>query len=74
MELLLTCRYCNNTWRLNPETLKANGYPECSKCGDENIDIKELDKSRIDSYIGCPKFPEPKEESGNTDFPFWSGD
>ena len=70
MDFLLICRYCDHRWELTQEALKYAGYPKCDKCGDENITIKELAKSKIDAYQGCPEF-EYKEESGNIDIEHW---
>ena len=71
MKALLTCLYCNHKWERN--LYMGDAFEEkCGKCGDSNIDVKDLAKTKIDGYLGCKPFPdkEVKEESGNTDFPF----
>lgn len=66
MELLLICRYCDNKWTRNVYG-KASLEEKCVKCGDTNIDVKELSKTKIDSYVGCPPFKE-KEKEQKQDF------
>ena len=43
----LQCRYCGKVWQLFwlPEY-----RPICQKCGDDNIDIKDISKTKIDYY------------------------
>ena len=55
MELALTCRYCGHKWE---KTVYANVHidDKCPKCDDRNIDVKELSKSKIDTYAGAPEF------------------
>lgn len=67
MELLFICRYCNNHWTKHVYS-GASPEEKCLKCGDSNIDVKELSKYKIDSYIGCPPFPvKPLDK----DIPYW---
>lgn len=46
----------------------------CTKCGDSNIDVKELSKTKINTYLGCPPFPEEekKKEMSNPDTYYWT--
>lgn len=67
MELLFICRYCDHKWRKHVYSNTVTDE-KCLRCGDTNIDVKELSKARIDSYIGCPPFPEKPIEK---DIPFW---
>lgn len=75
MQYLLTCLYCNNSWRIKVySNIKLEG--KCSKCHDTNISIKELDKSRIDAYQGCPPFAEKNKQQivlDIPDYPHWVG-
>lgn len=67
----MSCRYCGHQWR--KEMHSSDDIDEkCFKCGDKNLDAKELSKARIDSYKGCPPFVY-KEESGNIDIEHWFG-
>jgi hypothetical protein len=76
MKVLLVCRYCAYSWERNMYMGEAF-QEKCWKCGDTNIDVKDMAKTKIDGYVGCPEFPEKKkeikEENGNTDFPFHYG-
>lgn len=56
----LTCTYCGFIWQkgfYNESALKSTA---CVKCKDRHIRARNLDDARIDSYIGCPDFPEEK--------------
>lgn len=71
MEVLLICKYCNNKWTRNLYT-GAVVDEKCIQCGDMNLDVKELAKTKIDGYVGCPAFPEKKEEEKESpNFPYW---
>jgi hypothetical protein len=74
MEILLRCKYCDNTWRLHVYT-NSKIENTCSRCGDTDITIKELSKSKIDGYLNCPPFEEENKEELREDpsFPFWVG-
>lgn len=61
-----TCTYCGYKWR--KEVYTTADIEKCSVCGDAKVDAVELSKYCIDSYQGCPDFPEDEEESGNTEF------
>lgn len=77
MELQLTCQYCNEKWRVHIYS-SSKIESKCPKCGDTNVDAKELDKSRIDGYVGCPPFSEETKQEELTDgsgFPYsWGAD
>lgn len=68
----MICRYCNKKWEKN---IYAGSTTKeiCSKCGDTNIDIRELSKTKIDSYIGCPAFKEERKPNTQIDEYFWHG-
>lgn len=75
MEIQLTCTYCDKKWRLHAYS-DSKIESKCPKCGDTNIVVKELDKTRIDGYIGCPPFPEKTDKIELEDpsgFPYWFG-
>jgi Zn finger protein HypA/HybF involved in hydrogenase expression len=69
MKVHFTCRYCDYKWR---EEVYSNpiSNKKCEKCKDTNLDVIELDKYRIDSYVGCPPFP-VKEEKLRYEDPDW---
>ena len=66
MQIELTCQYCNfkdikDVY--NPESLKNEC---CRKCGDRNVELRDLSATKIDAYKGCPPFP-PKEVKKDID-------
>lgn len=64
MQLLLTCKYCDHKWEISTY---SDSVPEekCSRCGDPNIRVTELSKSKIDAYEGCPPFVDRDEKDPN---------
>lgn len=70
----LTCQYCNWKWRLHIYS-DSKIENKCNKCGDTNITVKELNKTRVDAYQGCPPFEEKKQEIilDTPSWPHWLG-
>lgn len=64
MKVQFTCRYCNHKWREDIYTSSVSNK-KCEKCRDTNLDMVELDKYRIDGYVGCPPFEEKKKSIEN---------
>ena len=78
MEVQLTCTYCDHKFIksiYNTDIIKST---VCQKCGDRNLKAKELSSVTIDSYEGCPPFPEKvikkekSQESEDSMYPYWN--
>ena len=64
MDVVINCQYCGYKTVKVIYNQKSLEDEICSKCGDRNLVIKELSKTKIDSYAGSPAFPE-KDKSDN---------
>lgn len=52
--------YCDYKWEGFLYSANIPDDKRCSKCGDSHIRTKDLSDMTIDTYIGCPPFPEKK--------------
>lgn len=69
MVVEMECTYCGQKWQettMNPTSLVNT---RCSKCGDKTIRMKDVTKTKVDYYQGCPPFPAKKEKGYYTGFP-----
>ena len=64
MEVLFRCLYCDHKWIVK---IYGSSVPQedCGRCGDKNIIVKSLEKSKIDYYAGALPFPK-EEGNGNS--------
>lgn len=53
---LLTCKYCDYKFEVEYYSIASAQFDRCKKCGDKNLKIEEITKSKIDYYEGCPPF------------------
>jgi hypothetical protein len=58
LEVLIICQYCGHKTTKVIYNQKSLTDETCDKCDDKNLVVKELSKSKIDFYEGCPPFPE----------------
>jgi DNA-directed RNA polymerase subunit RPC12/RpoP len=76
MEVLFVCTYCNFKWTKKVYSASDTDI-KCLKCDDKNLIVKELAKTKIDTYIGCPPFEEKKETKESLEdsgcYPFYFG-
>ncbi len=74
MKVQIVCQYCDFKW-IQAIYSPDNVDQKCLKCKDTNLVVKDLSKVQLDTYIGCPAFPEEKEEDfplvDDTGFPFY---
>jgi len=54
----LICLYCDHKTDID---YQPSGFIVCNKCGDSNLRMVDLRKSKIDYYAGSRPFP-PKPE------------
>jgi len=64
--LSMKCEYCGHFWSMENNYRNPNSKIICQVCGDTNISVKDLEKSKIDYYAGSPPFPKKK----NSDWSF----
>lgn len=64
MDLQFICRYCDHKWERNVYGTQGLENERCPKCNDLDIQIKDLSKTKIDTYAGAPAFKEKEEETG----------
>jgi hypothetical protein len=64
MILALECLYCGHKWEKNAYNAISLESERCPRCKDSNLKVKELSKSKVDYYVGCPPFPKKEEDSG----------
>jgi hypothetical protein len=68
MNVIIICQYCGFNEEKTVYNQNTLVNAKCSKCGDKNVELKDLDKTKIDTYSGSPAFKEPeKEEMVNPD-------
>lgn len=62
MDIKLTCTYCDHETVKQVYSIHDLDNETCNKCGDRNLVIKDLAKTKIDTYRGSPPFVEKKDE------------
>ncbi len=65
MILDLTCKYCGSNWKMDTTYRAPDREIFCFVCGDKDIAVKDVQKSKIDYYQGSPEFP--KKETKDRD-------
>lgn len=68
MEVKIICQYCDHKIVKFIYDVKSVSNMVCEKCKDPNLVAKELSSTKVDAYVGCPPFPEKKEEVN----PYWT--
>lgn len=69
MMVKILCHYCGMDWTCNLYSKSAVGSLKCLRCGDKNLKLIDLDRTKIDYYAGSPPFPdEEKEEDSVLDY------
>lgn len=58
----ITCTYCGHHWEAYIYTQAQLAGKICTKCDDKHLRFQELNDTKIDTYIGCPPFPEKKKD------------
>jgi len=74
MDIEITCKYCN--YKKVKVVYNQNSLidDKCDKCGDTNLEIRDLSKTKIDGYKGCKPFPEKKDSKKDSDYNVGDGD
>lgn len=58
MRIHLECIYCGHIWDRLIYSEDQISKIKCIKCGDRKLKVKDYKDNKLDSYIGCPPFPE----------------
>lgn len=70
MKYYIECTYCGYGWVAAFYNKSYLASTTCSKCNDKHLKIKGLEDVKIDYYVGCPPFPEPKRNNEDSTQPF----
>ena len=62
MKVQFICQYCDLRWVEKVFSDHAIKNFRCLRCKDHNLRAKKLEDVTIDTYVGCPPFPEKTEE------------
>lgn len=67
MTLDLECTYCGFKWQKEVYAYQTTDQLKCENgnCKDSNLKIRDLSKTKIDTYKGCPPFPKKDKQWGN---------
>jgi len=65
MIVSLKCNYCGCYWERYVPKKSEFRQPSCLKCGDQDISVRDLAKSKVDYYAGAPKFPSEIKDIAN---------
>lgn len=57
MDVHITCNYCDEKWGL---TIKSKNIAPCKVCNSKDLKVVELDKLKVDYYVGCLPFAKPQ--------------
>lgn len=57
MKLEIECRYCGFKVIKEYYSKTFTKGSSCEKCKDTNLIVRDLEKTKIDQYQGCPEFP-----------------
>lgn len=54
---VLVCKYCD--WRRTITALTSHwaNQEKCQRCNSKDTYVKDVKRSKIDTYVGCPPFP-----------------
>lgn len=67
MRILFECTYCGNRWEDEVWNQSRIESTRCPKCGDKKLKVKDANTAKIDTYKGCPPFPEKKRKYDDDD-------
>lgn len=56
MNVELECTYCGHKWIKDVYNQHAVLHESCPRCKDSNLKARDLNKSKVDYYKGCPPF------------------
>jgi hypothetical protein len=61
MRIFFNCTYCDLKWEENVYSQGSIQEKKCLRCGDSKLKYKDAKDIIIDTYAGCPPFPEKTE-------------
>ena len=62
MNFVIICLYCDHKETRQYFSKSMVKGDKCSRCGDKNLKVKEESSTKIDTYIGCPEFPDTESK------------
>lgn len=62
MQVRLECTYCGHSWERSVYTKGVVAGLSCMVCNDSRLKAREINDAKVDTYQGCPPFPEKPPE------------
>jgi hypothetical protein len=56
MDVQLECRYCGYIWEKTVYNRSTVEKEACLKCKDTNLNVRDLAKTKVNTYAGSPPF------------------
>jgi DNA-directed RNA polymerase subunit RPC12/RpoP len=62
MDVEIICKYCGHRTEKHIYSAASLEGIKCSVCGDKEMSVKDLSKTKIDTYAGAPPFTKSEED------------